>query len=317
VELTGEPVLLATGVSKFLLSAAFSASQTGILAYRTGSYGSRLSWFDRHGKELGDLHDSAPAGYVDNLALSRDGTRLAVTRINPAAPDLGVALWITDLSRGVSTRFSFEQAPQGSPVWSTDGQHLAFGTIRPGGMAIVEKSVNSSSGEHLLVAASRDEKYPNDWSAGGRALLYTRKESRKNTGLWLADLTRNGDQPGTVRPFVDREFNEGQGQFSPDGRWVAYASDESGRWEIYVRSFANSPEAETRTQVSRDGGHEPRWRGDGRELFYISNDGTVMSVGIKSGPAFQAEAPEALFQVRYFYPKFIPNPKGSSRSGGL
>jgi eukaryotic-like serine/threonine-protein kinase len=84
---------------------------------------------------------------------------------------------------------------------------------------------------------------------------------------------------------------------------VAYASDESGRWEIYVRSFANSPEAETRTQVSRDGGHQPRWRGDGRELFYISNDGTVMSVRVISGPAFQAEAPQPLFQVRYFYPK--------------
>ena len=303
LELTGEPVPLARGVSKFLASAAFSASQTGILAYRTGFRTSRLSWFDRNGKELGDLHESAPQGYVDDVSLSPDGTHVATTQIKPTATDLGVALWITDLSRGVSTRFSFEQVPQGSPVWSADGRHLAFGTTRPGGMAIVETPVNSSSGEHLLVAASPDEKSPNDWSAGGQSLLYTRHESGKNTGLWLADLTRNADQPGITRPFVDTEFNEGQGQFSPDGLWVAYASDESGRSEIYVRSFPKSQETEIKTQISRDGGHDPRWRRNGRELFHISNDGKVMSVKVKSGPAFQAEAPETLFQVQHVHPK--------------
>jgi Tol biopolymer transport system component len=300
LELTGEPVPLAQGVSKFLLSAAFSASETGILEYRTGFYRSRLSWFDRNGKELGDLHGSAPQGYVDDVSLSPDGTHVASTQINPTARDLGVALWITDLNRGVSTRFSFEQVPQGSPVWSPDGRRLAFGTTRKGGMTIVEKVVNGNGAEHLLVAETPDEKYPDDWSAEGE-LLYTRRESEQNTGLWLADLTRSGDRPATVRPLIDSKFNEAQGQFSPDGRWVAYASDESGRWETYVRSF--SQETEIKTQISRDGGHDPRWRRDGRELFYLSNDGKVMSVKVKSGSVFQAEAPEPLFQVQHIHPR--------------
>jgi len=302
LELKGEPVPLAS-VSKFLLSAAFSASETGILAYCTGFSTSRVSWFDRQGNELGDLHESAPPGYVQDLSLSPDGTHLATTRINPTATDLGVALWITDLSRGVSNRLSFEQVPQASPAWSADGRYLAFSTTRPGGMAIVEKPSNGSGPEHLLVGASPDEKYPNDWSAHAQALLYTRQELGKNTGLWLADLTKGADNPAAVRPFADTEFNEGQGQFSPDGRWIAYASDESGRWEIYVQSFPNPQEAGTKTQVSRDGGHEPQWRRDGRELLYISDNGRLMSVSVNPGPTFQAEAPQALFQVEHIHPR--------------
>ena len=215
LELTGEPVPLAKGVSKYLLSAGFSASETGMLAYRTGDLGSsRLSWFDRHGKELGDLHESAPSGYVQDLSLSADGTRLATTRISRTATDLGIALWVTDLPRGVSTRLSFEQVPQGAPLWSADGRYLAFSTTRPDGMAIIKKAFNGSGAEHLLVKVSPDEKYSNDWSEHAQALLYTRRESGKGTGLWLADLTRETGQPAAVRPFVDTEFNEGQGQVS-------------------------------------------------------------------------------------------------------
>jgi WD40 repeat protein len=299
--LTGEPIPLARGVSKYLLSAAFSASETGVLAYRTGFGTSRLSWFDRQGKELGDLHESGPPSYVQDLSLSPDGTHLATTRINRTATDLGVALWVTDLPRGVSTRLSFEQVPQGSPVWSADGRHLAFSTTRPNGMAIIEKPLNGSGAEHLLVGEGPDQKYSNDWSNHAQALLYTRQESGKDTGLWLADLARETGQLAAVRPFVDTSFNEGKGQFSPDGRWVAYASDESGRLEIYVRSFINSQEGGTRTQVSRDGGHDPRWRRDGRELFYFSNEGKLTSVKVRSGSTFHAEAPEPLFQVQDFH----------------
>ena len=116
----------------------------------------------------------------------------------------------------------------------------------------------------------------------------------------MAVLTRETGQPAAVRPFIDTEFNEGQGQFSPDSRWIAYASDESGRSEIYVQGFINSQQGGTRTQVSRDGGHDPRWRRDGRELFYVSNEGKLMSVKVRSGSTFQAEAPEPLFLVQDF-----------------
>lgn len=299
LELTGEPAPLARGVSKYLLSAYFSASETGVLAYRTGSFSwSRLSWFDRHGQELGDLRESAPSSGLQDLSLSPDGSHLATTRINQTATDFGVALWVTDLTRGVSTRLSHEQLPQGSPAWSADGRYLAFSTTRPDGMAIIAKPVDGSGAEHILVRATPDEKYPNDWSHQAQALLYTRQEAGKDTGLWLADLTGGTDKPAAVRPFIDTSFNEAQGQFSPDSRWIAYASDESGRFEIYVRSFTNSQEGGTRTQVSRDGGHDPRWRRDGRELFYLSNEGKLMSVKVRSGSTFQAEAPEPLFQIQ-------------------
>lgn len=314
LELKGEPVPLARSVSKLLLSAAFSASETGILVYRTGSFGtSRLSWFDRQGKDLGDLYESGPPSYVQDLSLSPDGTHLASTRISPTATDLGVALWVTDLSRGVSTRLSFEHKPQGSAVWSADGRHLAFSTTRLVGWPSSRSRPTAAAPEHLLVGASPDEKYPNDWSVHAQALLYTRQESGKNMGLWLADLSKGADNPAAVRPFADTEFNEGQGRFSPDGRWIAYASDESGRGEIYVQSFPNRQEAGTKTQVSRDGGHEPQWRRDGHELLYISDDGRLMSVKVNSGSTFQAEAPQPLFQVEHIHPR----PEGSFCSGGL
>jgi Tol biopolymer transport system component len=168
-------------------------------------------------------------------------------------------------------------------------------------MAIIEKPLSGGGSEHLLVGASPDEKYSNDWSEHAHALLYTRQESGKHTGLWLADLTPNGHQPPVVRPFADTEFNEAQGQFSPDDHWIAYVSDESGRSQIYVQSFPNSQEGGTKTQVSRDSGHDPRWRRDGRELFYLSNEGKLMSVKVRSGPTFQAEAPQLLFQVQDFH----------------
>jgi eukaryotic-like serine/threonine-protein kinase len=296
-ELFGEAVPVARHVSRFLLSAAFSASETGILAYRSSFTNTRLSWFDRQGKELGDLHESIASTHVVDLSLSLDGTQLATTRVNPNSADLGVALWITDLSRGVSTRLSSEQLMSGSPVWSADGRHLAFSVTRPGGTAIIQKASNGGGGEQLLVGISPDEKFPNDWSGDGRALLYTRREPGKNASLWLVDMANRPNQPAAPTPFADSEFNNGQGQFSPDRRWVAYTSDESGRSEVYVQELASSQGTRVKTQVSRDGGREPHWRQDGRELFYLSADGKVMSLKLSAGPMFKASIPQPLFQV--------------------
>jgi eukaryotic-like serine/threonine-protein kinase len=296
-ELFGEAVPVARHVSRFLLSAAFSASETGILAYRPSFANTRLSWFDRQGKELGDLHESIASTDVVDLSLSPDGTQLATTRRNPNSADLGVALWITDLGRGVTTRLSSEQLMNGSPVWSADGRHLAFSVTRPGGTAIIQKASNGGGGEQLLVGISPDEKFPNDWSGDGRALLYTRKEPGKNGSLWLVDIANRPNQPAAPAPFADSEFNNGQGQFSPDRRWVAYTSDESGRSEVYVQALASSQGTGAKTQVSRDGGREPHWRQDGRELFYLSADGKVMSLKLSAGPMFKASIPQSLFQV--------------------
>jgi Tol biopolymer transport system component len=296
-ELFGEAVPVARHVSRFLLSAAFSTSETGILAYRSTFANTRLSWFDRQGKELGDLHESIASTHVVDLSLSPDGTQLATTRVNPNSADLGVALWITDLGRGVSTRLSSEQLMSGSPVWSANGQQLAFSVTRPGGTAIIQKASNGGGGEQLLVGISSDEKFPNDWSGDGRALLYTRKEPGKNASLWLVDIANRPNRPAAPTPFADSEFNNGQGKFSPDRRSVAYTSDESGRSEVYVQELASSQGTGVKIQVSRDGGREPHWRQDGRELFYLSAEGRVMSLKLSAGPMFKASIPQPLFQV--------------------
>jgi Tol biopolymer transport system component len=173
---------------------------------------------------------------------------------------------------------------------------LAFSVTRPGGTAIIQKASNGG-GEQLLVGMSPDEKFPSDWSGDGRALLYTRKEPGKNASLWLVDIANRPNQPAAPAPFADSEFNNGQGQFSPDRRWVAYTSDESGRSEVYVQALSSSQGTVVKTQVSRDGGREPHWRQDGRELFYLSVDGKVMSLKLSAGPMFKASIPQPLFQV--------------------
>jgi eukaryotic-like serine/threonine-protein kinase len=299
LELVGEPIPVVEQVGTFLLSASFSASANGVLAFRAGKNAialSGLGWYDRQGKALGDAGESGTYSYND-LALSPDGTRVAATRIDPKSPSASEAIWLLDLTRIVSARFTFDLAPDAAPVWSPDGSRVAFNAFRIGGTGIYQKDANGAGKEQVLVGPTHDVKFPNHWSRDGRFLLYTQQDAKTNTDLWVLPLRVDGVPSGEPMPFANTEFSEGHGQFSPDTHWIAYASDESGRVEVYVQPFPTPPGGGSKTQVSRDGGNQPRWRRDGKELFYLSLGGKLMAVDVTEEPIFKAGSPKPLFQL--------------------
>lgn len=295
LETVGEPVLVAEHVGSFLLSATFSVSASNVLTYRAGTPLSGLGWYDRQGKDLGHAGETGTFAYTD-LALSPEATRVATARVDPSA-GTSQEIWLLDLVRGVSVRFTFDVAPDFAPVWSPDGTRIAFSASRSAGTGIYEKSANGAGKEQPLVATTNDAKWPNDWSRDGRFLLYTQQHARTNADLWVLPLTASGTPSGTPAPFANTEFNESAGQFSPDTHWIAYASDESGRSEIYVQPFPVPAGGGSKTSVSRDGGNQPRWRRDGKELFYLSFDGKLMAVDVTEGREFKVGTPKPLFQA--------------------
>ena len=296
LEPTGEPIPIpiAKQVGSFMLSAFFSMSANGVLAYRTGNWISRLSWFDRYGKEMGGVGEPGPYMYTD-LALSPDGSQLATTRVSPGKPAPGI--WLHDLGRDVSRPFTFDLFPDEAPVWSPEGRRVAFAAWRGSGGGIYQKAANGGEREQVLIGPAQDQKCPNDWSRDGRFLLYTKQDARTKADLWVVPLASDGNPSGSAAPFANADFNEGQGQFSPDTKWIAYASDETGRSEIYVQPFPRPPDGGSKTRISRDGGNQPHWSRDGRELFYLAFDGKLMAVDISSGSIFKAGVPKVLFQV--------------------
>lgn len=299
LELVGEPTPVAEQVGTFLLSAGFSASANGVIAFRAGKSAtalSGLSWYDRQGKELGDAGESGTFSY-DDLALSPDGTRVAATRIDPKSLGASQVIWLLDLVRVVSARFTFDLSPDLAPVWSPDSSRVAFTAARAGGTGIYQKAANGAGKEQVLVSPTDDAKFPNHWSRDGRFLLYTQQDAKTNADLWVLPLTGDGVPSGEPMPFANTEFSEGQGQFSPDTHWIAYASDESGRVEVYVQPFPTPPGGGSKTPVSSDGGNQPRWRRDGKELFYLSLDGKLMAVDVTEGPIFKGGSPKPLFQL--------------------
>ena len=298
-QLQGDPIPLASQIGSYLLSAGFTVSGDRILAFRSGktaSPQSKLSWFNRQGKALGYVGEEGAFSYND-LALSPDGERIAATRISGAGARLDEGIWIIDVNRGASTRFTQDVAPDFSPAWSPDGKRIAFSASRSGGMGIYQKSGSLGDHEELLVGASENPKYASDWSRDGRFLLYTQQSKTTNYDLYFLRLNPDGKPAGSPEPFMDDTYNEGQGQFSPNGKWIAYASDESGDSDVYLRQFSGTHATGTAIRVSRGGGSEPRWRRDGKELFYLTRDGKVAAVGIKEGNQSSVGTPQILFQA--------------------
>jgi Tol biopolymer transport system component/predicted Ser/Thr protein kinase len=278
--------------------AAFSVSPGGVLAWRTGAATEtmQLTWFDRSGKKLGAV--GPPAEY-SNPALSPDERSLAVGQAE--AGQLTRDLWVFDLVRGTRTRLTFDPGDDLNPTWSPDGRRMAFSSTRGPTRDILEKAADGSGDERRLFVPKEGEAAVEDWSADGRLLLFNRQSVGQSADLYVLPLTGAERQP---LPLLATPFSESMGQFSPNGRFVAYRSSESGRSEVYVQAIdADGKPTRGKWQVSTNGGLEPRWRRDGRELFYV-NDSTLFAVDVKiDGAAFEAGIPKALFDLQ------LPDPR--------
>jgi eukaryotic-like serine/threonine-protein kinase len=295
LELTGDPVVVAQNIDINIAGALsnVSASTTGLLSYRTTSgegADSQLVWFDRSGKRLGTLGDTADQ---TEIQLSPDGKRAAISVLDPFRRTRDI--WIYDLTRnGLRTRFTFDEGEDWASVWSPDGRSLIFSAGRPSPLDLYQKNADGSGAESKLVEGpGGPNKYVRSWSGDGRFVLFHSGEGGSSMGndLWLLSLSEDRKP----RPLLQTPFNELDGRFSPDGRWVAYRSNESGRNEIYVMPFAAQG---GKWQVSTAGGDQPRWRRDGRELFYVAGNTIVAAEVNGIGPAFQIGTVRPLFDVR-------------------
>ncbi|MGA7576450.1 MAG: protein kinase [Terriglobales bacterium] len=269
--------------------AAFAVAPSGTLIYNTGvgAAQSALTWIDRSGKELGRIGDPA---ILANPTLSPDGTRVALDISDQKANN--VDIWIESTTGVGNSRFTFDPSEEVAAVWSRDGSALAYRATIADGVNIFVKRATGLEREREIFTiphATMDDLLPNSWSWDDKQLLCTRQTA---SGDHLELLNVAGGEPTRLLTSKGSETN---GQISPDGKWVAYASDESGNWEVYVTSF---PGAAGKWQVSRGGGTEPRWRGDGKELYYIGSSGILMAVPVNGESIFATGTPVPLFQIR-------------------
>jgi dipeptidyl aminopeptidase/acylaminoacyl peptidase len=296
--LTGDPVTVPEG--QIRTDAAYSrsvvsVSEHGTLLYQTGAYieDSDLTWFDRTGKRVGTLSDRQPYGH---LALDARGTA-AVVALRGLHPNL----WMVDLARGVKTRLTFNHRDQ-APVWSPDGNQLAYASVRQSPQTQLELTVMTlaTHTERQFRLADRGDKIPTSWSPDGRMIFYTATNRDSSTGSDIHYMTL---ADGQSHVYVASQPDETQPRVSPDGRFVAYQSRESGRWQVYIAPF---PPTGARWQVSPDGGVVPRWREDGKELFYVAAGDTMTAVPIHLGATPTIATPESLFRFR----SAMPTPTG-------
>jgi eukaryotic-like serine/threonine-protein kinase len=295
---TGDPVrVVEEPLAEYWDTGTFSVCANGTLVYWSpGNVESRLTWFDAQGNVQGTV--GTPGPYAD-VSLSPDGKQALLSRFEA---DLTLSPWMVDMSRGTSSRYQLgAPADSQAPVWAPDGRSIVFSSSRAGKMGdIYEKQVGRAADAEALVR-SNEAKFPLSWSPDGRFLLYVSVGGETQDKLWVLPLQGDGRKP---LPLLDTEFDEIDGRFSPvDGRWVAYVSNESGRYEVYVRPFAPGPlphgisNAGLKWLISDNGGTSPMWRKDARELYYIDLDGKLMAVAISAGSAFKAGVPKFLFQA--------------------
>jgi len=282
LQLTGEPTAVAAAPEYFprILRRMFAASDGGLLLMKKngGIALSRLVWFDRKGAEVGVV--GSPDAY-SNVFLAPNGQSVAVDKTDPGNQNTEV--WTYDLHGVSPKRVTFDAALDAVPVWDPSGSRLIFTSTRQHIFDLYMKNADGAQEETPILHTEID-KYPNSWSRDGKRILYA-----QGPDLWFLTFPE-------LKPtlFLKAPSTLRNAQFSPDGKWVAYASNETGKWEIYVTSF---PEARGKWQVSTAGGEQPRWRGDGKELFYLSSDAKIVSVPIKLGTSFDPGAPVPLFQT--------------------
>ena len=286
LQIMGEALSVATGVrfDATTLSGLFSASQNGLLTYRGGSLQARLSqlvWFDRVGQNLDTV------GEPDNYyfpRLSHNGRQVAVD-----VSDLqnNGDIWLYELSRPIASRFTFDPANDSLPMWSPDDSQIVFSSTRRNRLADLYQKTTGGTGNAEVLLSDEDLTAPSDWSRDGNFIAVNRGLVGVNSDLWVFSI-----QEQELTPFVATPFRESDGRFSPDGKWMVYVSDESGQPEIYVQPFPG-PGGKLRVSTSR--GSMPSWSHDGRELFFIAPDKSLMRAGIKHGPELEIEVPQPLF----------------------
>jgi len=287
----GEAVRVADPVGSLtqLGRPGFSVSETGVLAFWpfAGTLNGDMEFaiHDRTGKVLASLGTASYRG----IDLSPDGMRVA-SHLHDAG---GGDVWLLDLERGTRQRFTFEASQDNSsPIWSPDGSRIAYASLRAGMWGLYRKP-SSGVGQEELLFESRAPKAPLGYSHDGTSLLFQNVDPKTNSDLWLLPL--GGDKKPV--PSVQSAFSESAGQISPDGRWVAYGSNQSGRSEIYVQGLSNQA---GRWQVSTGGGLEPRWRHDGKELFFRLAFGRIYAVGVETaGDGLRFGIPKVLFEYPY------------------
>ena len=279
MELGGEAIRIAEVFSN-LGGAAFGVSRNGTLIYRGGETGAshaEFVWFDRMGKRLDTAGEPGP--YESALKLSPDGQRLAVS--------INEDIWLMDWTRGINERFTHDPAREGDVVWSPDGTQLAFTSFRSGSGDIFVKDA-SGLGEATLLVGTPAAEFLEDWSNDGRYIVY---KSTADQDYYAIPLLEEPREPFRV---IQSPFNLDEVEFSPDSEWLAYNSDDSGSHQVYVISF---PAADQRRQISTEGGAAPRWRSDGRELYYLALDGKMMAVDIELGESIGSGIPRVLFET--------------------
>jgi Tol biopolymer transport system component len=268
----------------------FSASQNGVLAYTSGAIfqGEQFTWFDRSGKILGTVGGPAEVSWP---AISPDGKTVAFQRRDEQSGLYDI--WLHDLARGTDSRFTFNSRDNEAPIWSPDGNYIAFSSDRSGSFGVYRKGAGGT-GQDELVDGHTFNAVPTGWSPDGRYLLEEAGGPPTSADIWVAPMG-SGSSGGKPRPYLQTEFNEGHGKVSPNGRWLTYVSDETKKTEVYVMTF---PHPGGKWQISTNGGAPPAWSRDGRELFYFSADNKMMAVEIKaSGNKLEAGVPHALFDL--------------------
>jgi Tol biopolymer transport system component len=289
--LTGTPLTLGDRIN------GVSTASSGLIAYRAMAAPRRqLTWVDRDGVARGTVGEIENADLGPSPRVSPDGRRIAVTRLMQGNDDV----WI--LEGGRSSRLTFDPASDSSGVWSPDGSRMAFYSTRTGVFGTFQKLTSGVGAEEQLIQ-SNELALATSWSPDGRFLLYFQRNLESQADLWVWPVTKTAADDANSRtpaPFVKTPASDVFGMFSPDGRWVAYQSNQSGRNEIYVRPFAwpLSATASTGTQwqVSTDGGIRPTWSRDGKELYFLDPAGRMMAAKMTiKGAAMEPGAPVALF----------------------
>jgi eukaryotic-like serine/threonine-protein kinase len=285
LRLTGQAFRVAenVGAPNPLSAAGFTVSKSGDLAYRPGAVEWRLDWCDRAGRRLGSVPSS---DLLANMSIAPDGKRVAVAILKTETGNNDI--WLLEVSRGALTLFISNTQSDNSPVWAPDGSRIAWASSREGGgnLDTLYEKATSGDGEEKLLYQSTEGKFITDWSRDGRFIAYDSSNLTKKRQIWI--LPMEGER--TPYQFQDSKFNEGEAHFSPEGKWIAYVSDESGAYEVYVRSFHTKG---GKLRISTGGGRQPRFTRD--ELFYLADDGQMMTAPI-NGATFGT--PRLLFKTQ-------------------